>query len=72
MDNEIQEALNWLINWYKDCLKLRKPNGDRYLTEAELALISARLKDAHVVLSEYPYLDFYKGVWRKSRRYAKN
>lgn len=41
---------------------LRKPNGDSYLTNAELTLIGDRLKDAHVVLSEYPYLDFCKGV----------
>ena len=62
MDEDIQSALDWLRNWYKERSLLRKPNGDIYLTEAELALINDRLKDAHVVLSEYPYLDFYKGV----------
>ena len=53
MNDELQKSLDWLLNWYKERSKLYKPSGDRSLTDAELQLINDRLKDAHVVLSDY-------------------
>ena len=53
MNDEIQKSFDWLLNWYNERSTLCKSSVNRYLTDAVLQLINDRLKDAHVVLSDY-------------------